>query len=113
MTNTNFVAARPGGNTGGATGGELEAIQDRYMNCLRAYTQHMCPQQPNRYHELLVRLPEVSQLMNDLKFGFDERCVAGTIGSCPFTREQDVLCSFLIELCNPEIVQMLNYSAYP
>lgn len=49
-------SARPGGNTGTS---ELEAIQDRYMTCLRAYTQHICPQQPTRFHELLVRLPEV------------------------------------------------------
>ncbi|XP_065170854.1 hormone receptor 4 isoform X3 [Atheta coriaria] len=48
--------ARPGGATGAA---ELENIQERYMTCLRAYTQHICPQQPSRFQELLVRLPEV------------------------------------------------------
>lgn len=38
---------------------ELETIQERYMACLRAYTQHICPHQPNRFQELLIRLPEV------------------------------------------------------
>lgn len=30
------------------------------MTCLRVYTQHMYPQQSNRFQDLLVRLPEVS-----------------------------------------------------
>lgn len=38
---------------------ELESIQERYMTCLRAYTQSTYPNQPNRFQELLVRLPEV------------------------------------------------------
>lgn len=42
---------------GGST--ELEAIQDRYMMCLRSYVEHSFPQQPARFHELLLRLPEV------------------------------------------------------
>ncbi|KAI4459153.1 knirps-related protein-related [Holotrichia oblita] len=46
---------RPG--TSGTS--ELENIQERYMTCLRAYTQHIYPQQPTRFQELLVRLPEV------------------------------------------------------
>lgn len=57
MTNSVIlISARPGGATGAA---ELENIQERYMTCLRAYTQHICPQQPSRFQELLVRLPEV------------------------------------------------------
>ncbi|XP_017787036.1 PREDICTED: hormone receptor 4 [Nicrophorus vespilloides] len=48
--------ARPGGGAGAT---ELENIQERYMACLRVYTQHICPQQPSRFQELLVRLPEV------------------------------------------------------
>lgn len=51
-----WFTGRPGGNVGGA---ELENIQDRYMTCLRAYTQHVYPDQPTRFQELLVRLPEV------------------------------------------------------
>lgn len=51
------VSARPGGSTGSS---ELENIQDRYMTCLRVYTQHMYPQQPTRFQDLLGRLPEVS-----------------------------------------------------
>lgn len=52
-----LFAARPGGSTGSS---ELENIQDRYMTCLRVYTQHMYPQQPTRFQDLLGRLPEVS-----------------------------------------------------
>lgn len=29
------------------------------MTCLRVYTQHMYPQQPTRFQDLLGRLPEV------------------------------------------------------
>ncbi|XP_022919600.2 hormone receptor 4 [Onthophagus taurus] len=44
----------------GVTGSpELENIQERYMTCLRAYTQHIYPQDPTRFQDLLVRLPEV------------------------------------------------------
>ncbi|XP_059479904.1 hormone receptor 4 isoform X2 [Neocloeon triangulifer] len=44
----------------GRTGcGELEMIQERYMNCLKCYVEHSFPQQPGRFQELLVRLPEV------------------------------------------------------
>ncbi|XP_034950573.1 hormone receptor 4 isoform X2 [Chelonus insularis] len=38
---------------------ELENIQDRYMSCLRSFVEHSAPQQPGRFHELLLRLPEV------------------------------------------------------
>ncbi|XP_014251568.1 hormone receptor 4-like isoform X2 [Cimex lectularius] len=38
---------------------ELEAIQERYMTCLRTYVEHNSPNNPNRFHDLLVRLPEV------------------------------------------------------
>lgn len=40
---------------------ELEHLQERYMSCLRSFVEHSAPQQPNRFHDLLVRLPEVSQ----------------------------------------------------
>jgi nuclear receptor subfamily 6 group A len=44
----------------GRTGcGELEMIQERYMNCLKCYVEHSFPQQPGRFQELLIRLPEV------------------------------------------------------
>lgn len=39
---------------------ELEHLQERYMSCLRSFVEHSAPQQPNRFHDLLVRLPEVS-----------------------------------------------------
>nr|CAD7454555.1 unnamed protein product [Timema tahoe] len=38
---------------------ELETIQDRYMSCLRSFVEHNSSQNPTRFHELLVRLPEV------------------------------------------------------
>ncbi|KAF5293842.1 hypothetical protein FQR65_LT10980 [Abscondita terminalis] len=47
---------KSGVNTSGA---DLENIQERYMTCLRAYTQHIYPEQPSRFQELLMRLPEV------------------------------------------------------
>jgi len=40
---------------------ELEVIHDRYMNCLRTFTEYNYPQQPNRVEELLVKLPEVQE----------------------------------------------------
>lgn len=40
---------------------ELEHLQERYMSCLRSFVEHSAPQQPNRFHDLLVRLPEVSE----------------------------------------------------
>lgn len=40
---------------------ELEAIHDRYMNCLRTFTEYNFPQEPNRVEELLVKLPEVQE----------------------------------------------------
>ncbi|CAB3363218.1 Hypothetical predicted protein [Cloeon dipterum] len=46
-------------NQGRSGCGELEIIQDRYMNCLKYYVEHSFPQQPGRFQELLVRLPEV------------------------------------------------------
>lgn len=55
-----LVLVRPG--TSGTS--ELENIQERYMTCLRAYTQHIYPQQPTRFQELLVRLPEVTVRRN-------------------------------------------------
>ncbi|XP_031334124.1 hormone receptor 4 isoform X2 [Photinus pyralis] len=42
-----------------ASGADLENIQERYMTCLRVYTQHIYPEQPSRFQELLIRLPEV------------------------------------------------------
>jgi len=42
---------------GGAN--ELEAIQERYMNCLKTYVEYTAPNQPSRFHELLLCLPEV------------------------------------------------------
>ena len=39
---------------------ELEQIQERYMSCLKNFVEHSAPQQPNRFHDLLVGLPEVS-----------------------------------------------------
>lgn len=38
---------------------ELESILERYMSCLKTYVENTAPQQPNRFHDLLVRLPEV------------------------------------------------------
>ncbi|CAG9769351.1 unnamed protein product [Ceutorhynchus assimilis] len=43
----------------GSTNNELETIHERYMTCLRVYTQHMYPQQTTRFQDLLVRLPEI------------------------------------------------------
>ena len=42
---------------------ELEVIHDRYMNCLRTFTEYNYPQQPNRVEELLVKLPEVLSII--------------------------------------------------
>lgn len=39
---------------------ELEHIHDRYMNCLKTFIEYNFPQEPNRVHDLLVKLPEVS-----------------------------------------------------
>jgi hypothetical protein len=38
---------------------ELEAIHDRYMTCLRHFTEYNFPAHPNRVQDLLVKLPEV------------------------------------------------------
>lgn len=46
-------------NQGRGASSELEVIQDRYMMCLKSYVEHSFPQQPARFHELLLRLPEV------------------------------------------------------
>ncbi|XP_066251404.1 hormone receptor 4 [Euwallacea similis] len=43
----------------GSSSNELETIHERYMTCLRVYTQHMYPQQTTRFQDLLVRLPEI------------------------------------------------------
>nr|CAH7755285.1 unnamed protein product [Callosobruchus chinensis] len=48
--------AKPSSTSGNS---ELEAIHERYMTCLRVYTQHMYPQQVTRFQDLLVRLPEI------------------------------------------------------
>ncbi|KAL1132017.1 hypothetical protein AAG570_011627, partial [Ranatra chinensis] len=48
-----IIMLNPGGTS------ELETIQERYMTCLRTYVEHSSPNQPNRFHDLLVRLPEV------------------------------------------------------
>lgn len=47
-------------NQGRGGSSELEAIQDRYMMCLKSFVEHSFPQQPTRFHELLLRLPEVN-----------------------------------------------------
>lgn len=52
-----FTATRGGAN-------ELEAIQERYMNCLKTYVEYTAPNQPSRFHELLLCLPEVRYNMN-------------------------------------------------
>lgn len=51
----NVSATRGGAN-------ELEAIQERYMNCLKTYVEYTAPNQPSRFHELLLCLPEVQSL---------------------------------------------------
>ncbi|XP_049821028.1 hormone receptor 4 isoform X3 [Aethina tumida] len=48
--------AKPASSSGNS---ELESIHERYMTCLRVYTQHMYPQQTTRFQDLLVRLPEI------------------------------------------------------
>lgn len=48
--------AKPASGSGST---ELETIHERYMTCLRVYTQHMYPQQVTRFQDLLVRLPEI------------------------------------------------------
>lgn len=48
--------AKPSSSSGSS---ELEIIHERYMTCLRVYTQHMYPQQTTRFQDLLVRLPEI------------------------------------------------------
>jgi len=40
---------------------ELEHIHDRYMNCLKTFIEYNFPQEPNRVHDLLVKLPEVQE----------------------------------------------------
>ncbi|KAK6637085.1 hypothetical protein RUM43_010759 [Polyplax serrata] len=46
-------------NQGRGGSNELEIIQDRYMMCLKSFVEHSFPQQPTRFHELLLRLPEI------------------------------------------------------
>jgi nuclear receptor subfamily 6 group A len=48
--------AKPASSSGNS---ELESIHERYMTCLRVYTQHMYPQQTTRFQDLLGRLPEI------------------------------------------------------
>ena len=38
---------------------QLEAIHDRYMTCLRHFSEYNFPAHPNRVQDLLVKLPEV------------------------------------------------------
>lgn len=52
-----WFLAKPASSSGNS---ELESIHERYMTCLRVYTQHMYPQQTTRFQDLLGRLPEVS-----------------------------------------------------
>ncbi|KAF6204780.1 hypothetical protein GE061_018942 [Apolygus lucorum] len=56
-----IIMLNSGQSSAAARGGttELEAIQERYMTCLRTFVEHTAPNQPNRFHDLLVRLPEV------------------------------------------------------
>lgn len=73
------------------------------MTCLRVYTQHVYPQQPTRFQDLLGRLPEVN--WHCIKsYHFLLSIVSGTIGSCSSTGEQNVLRSFSSEFGNSEIV---------
>ena len=44
----------------------METIQERYMNCLRMYTQYTNPQHPTRFHELLIGIPEVTKDQNSI-----------------------------------------------
>jgi len=39
----------------------LDIIHDRYMTCLRTFSEYNFPQEPNRVEELLVKLPEVQE----------------------------------------------------
>ncbi|KAF7278128.1 hypothetical protein GWI33_008746 [Rhynchophorus ferrugineus] len=48
--------AKPANGSGST---ELESIHERYMNCLRVYTQNVYPQQTTRFQDLLARLPEI------------------------------------------------------
>ncbi|XP_074033214.1 nuclear hormone receptor 4 isoform X3 [Leptinotarsa decemlineata] len=48
--------ARPSSSSGPS---EMEIIHERYMTCLRIYTQHMYPHQPTRFQDLIVKLPEI------------------------------------------------------
>lgn len=52
---------------------ELEHLQERYMSCLRSFVEHSAPQQPNRFHDLLVRLPEVSLTNKEISPGGSSR----------------------------------------
>lgn len=38
---------------------ELESIQDRYVQVLRSYLEHVTPHHPGRLQELFARIPEV------------------------------------------------------
>ncbi|KAJ3666077.1 hypothetical protein Zmor_001532 [Zophobas morio] len=49
--------AKPATSSGNNS--ELDSIHERYMTCLRVYTQHMYPQQSQRFQDLLSRLPEI------------------------------------------------------
>lgn len=46
-------------SSGNSGNNELENIQERYMACLRVYAHHIYPEHPNRFQELLARIPEV------------------------------------------------------
>ncbi|KAL1489281.1 hypothetical protein ABEB36_014209 [Hypothenemus hampei] len=61
ITMLNQASSKP---SSGSSSNELETIHERYMTCLRVYTQHMYPQQTTRFQDLLVRLPEVIIFFN-------------------------------------------------
>lgn len=84
-----FCSARPAPTPGS---NELETIQERYMTCLRAYTQHMCPQQPTRFQELLVRLPEVQLRLFFVSFTII-RCVDAFRNSIQNVQYNLICCS--------------------
>ncbi|XP_047103792.1 hormone receptor 4-like [Schistocerca piceifrons] len=46
-------------NQGRGSTTELEAIQERYTMCLRSFVENKFPQQHSRFHDLILRLPEV------------------------------------------------------
>ncbi|XP_053601041.1 hormone receptor 4 isoform X2 [Plodia interpunctella] len=43
---------------------ELESIQDRYVQVLRSYLEHITPHHPGRLQELFARIPEIQAAAN-------------------------------------------------